>query len=201
MNGILRKIAVGGRREDTLLVGALLTFFVLAALYRFHSPGTIYENLWDEWESVRLLENFRSTRAIPIPSYPIFHGQIMKYFLAPAFLVGGANFTTLRLAPVLFGVAVLLMFWYSLRRFGGRGVALLALFLTVIHPSFVLGMKIGSYQTSSMLIFSMTSVACLQFFWDAKKARYLFAAALAAGLGLGARLWFVWFLFALAAAT
>ncbi|HRY29036.1 MAG TPA: glycosyltransferase family 39 protein [Elusimicrobiota bacterium] len=180
----------------------LLGLFLLFTLRCFHSPGFIIDNLANEYKSAHFAEALRSgtfgLRDVLRQFHPpLYHGEMTTLLMLPFFYVWGRGFLLVKLWPIVAGgLTVLLAYFLARKMFSGR-VALLSTFLLVLHPSFILGVKSGNFQVSYMILFSTGSVFLFFLWWTSHRTMYIFLGMVLVGLGIGTRMWFVWYVLAL----
>jgi hypothetical protein len=191
---------------EALAAGLLIALFLLLTLSHFRSPGIIYDTLSNETQAARWAEALRGgARLADLPGFgesPLYHGRVTSHLMLPYFYVFGRGWAQLRLWPAAFGALTLLLTYLFCRRgFRSPAVALAALGLLAAHPSFVSGVKAGAYHVSSMVFFSTAAAFGLLRWWQTGKGLFLFLAMASTGVGIGTRLWFVWFAAALFASA
>jgi hypothetical protein len=192
-----------GRRGYPVSV-PVAVFLVLSLSY-FGVPGLILDNLEDENAGFRIAQAFKTfdlpqLAQIFSSGYPLHHGSLTSYLMAPFFFVFGPSFTLVRSWPVVCGIPTLLLTYVLVKRTINRKVAVLT-FLLAFHPSFVGGVRIGNMLVSYMLLFIMGSLLCWHAWHLTSKTRFLAFGFFLAGLGLGTRLWFAFYLAAVGAAA
>jgi len=187
-------------------VGLCSVLFLLLALVDAQYVFIPCEGVFnDQYFAAQLLERFGGGgdsfwRALvegrlPVahPTRPSWHGVLMAYLYMPFHLLFGASWELARYWCHLFAVGSLLFTYGFMRRVYGPGAALLALFLIVIHPGYVMMIRTGSAFYSPMHFFSCGCLYFASLWWDSRRHVFFALAVVMIGLGLSTMLWFGWF--------
>ncbi len=110
---------------------AWVTILLLATVLRFVDVGT---RAMSHDESLHALYSYYLYDNGKYEHNPMMHGPLLFHMNALAYFLFGDNDTTARIAPVLYGIAVVWMMWLF-RRYIGRLGALLAAIMLTISPS------------------------------------------------------------------
>jgi hypothetical protein len=185
-------------RERLLGLAALLlssAIFLFVAGRRFWSPGMMYATVADQAAALRYVQLIGETGW-----QVFFHGEPWTWYhgrnaalLQFPFLLAWPSHALLRAWPIACGLLTLLLSYAAVKRAFGRPAALLAAFLLAVHPTFVIGCKLGNSHVSMMLLFSLGAAWFLMRWWETGRKAFLAAAMASLGVGMGTRLWFAWF--------
>jgi hypothetical protein len=218
MNAIItgnqtRKHAVFGWLKRHFLLVISIVAFSMTTLHQLSLPGLYYDEALDLVPMLDLAQG-RSPellRGIGIGRFPLmlldYMGSLGGYVALPFVSVFGAGFVAARIQPLLFSaLTIALVYALATRWFGARVAGLTALLLAV-QPSFVWFSRQGISVTSVMSVFAWGSLLLLTQAGSPTPARAAIASsprrfALAGaclGLGLWAKLPFLWWLMMLGA--
>lgn len=126
----------------------------------------------------------------------------LNVYLAVLFLaMGGVNVVALRWLPLLTGGLTLLLTWRVGRMLGGPLAAHVAALLLAISPTFVFWSRQGIFVTNLTALFFMASLLTGLRWWRRRRPTDLYLTALFWGLGLYAKLLFLWAIGAMVAAA
>ncbi len=187
---------------------ALLLFLGLAG-YQLDLPGLHYDEAKEAGlNAMQLLTGqpvtaFRdATFALGSWRIPLmvqdYIGNLNVLLVTPFLAIGGINTVALRVLPVLLAALTVVFVWRIAYRLSGGLAAAAAALLLAVNPSFVFWSRQGIFVTN---ITALLLVAALWFViqWLAqRRPRDLALAAFCAGLGVYAKLLFVWAVIALA---
>lgn len=193
---------------DLVVLGLALVTYAALSLYQLELPGLYYDEAADAVPAMQLLlgqplEPVREAAIwvgdIGLPLMVMdYVGAINTYLLLPFFALLGVEVFALRLAMVAVGgLTIVLCYGLGRELFGpdGSGAALAALLLAV-HPSFVFFSRQGSHVTSITAALAVASLCCLLRWHRGKGNGHLYLGALLLGLGLWAKVLFLWFIVA-----
>jgi 4-amino-4-deoxy-L-arabinose transferase-like glycosyltransferase len=191
-----------------LLLG--LGAFLLLTLYQISLPGLHYD------EAVEVLPAMQLLLGQPVVThrdsgihlgghlFPImvmdYIGALNAYLTLPFFAILGINVLAIRLMPVLVGVLTLLLTYRLGRELYNPRVGVVAVLLLAVQPSFVFWSRQGIFVTNITAPIALACVFYAVRWWRGKSARNLYAAAFLCGLGLYAKVLFLWVIGALAVA-
>jgi len=126
----------------------------------------------------------------------------LNVYLAVLFLaLGGVNVVALRWLPLLTGGLTLLLTWRVGRMLGGPLAAHVAALLLAISPTFIFWSRQGIFVTNLTALFFMASLLTGLRWWRKGCPADLYLTALFWGLGLYAKLLFLWAIGAMVAAA
>lgn len=196
-----------------------LALFLGFSLYQLDLPGFYYDEAFDLTPMLNLMhgEPTELLRGIGLPlgqiSYPVmrmdYMGSLNGYLSVPFMAVFGVGYTAARLEPIFFASITLILAHVLARRWFGTAVATLTSLLLAVCPSFIWFSRQGITVTSVMTVFSLGSWILLDIGrrrrtedggWTAKRhppssvLRPFFFAGLCLGLGLWAKINFVWWI-------
>jgi hypothetical protein len=193
---------------DAAVMATALALFLSLSLYQVQLPGLYYDEAADAVLAMQMalgqpVELFRGAglwvggQAFPLMVMD-YVGAVNSYLLVPFFALLGVGVFPLRLMPIL-GSALALVLTYALAKslFGGWAAALATLLLAA-HPSFVFWSRQGIYVTSIMAPIALGSLLALLQWHRRGNWPYLVLGLFLLGLGLSAKLLFLWFVAALA---
>lgn len=191
-------------RKGVLL--ALAAFWSISFV-QLDLPGLYYDEALDVVPTMQLLLGQPVTleRGVGVwvgsTAFPLmimdYVGAVNTYLMLPFFALLGVNVYSLRLMTVAAAALSLVLGYRVGVRLFGRTVALVAMVLLAIHPSFVFWSRMGITVTSVMAVFSLGSLLALLNWWEKRDQRYLALGCLLLGLGLWAKLLFLWWIVAL----
>jgi hypothetical protein len=119
-------------------------------------------------------------------------GALNVLLAMPFLAVGGVTVPALRALPVLIGALTLLVTWRVAWRLGGPVAAVITATLLAVNPSFIFWSRQGIFVTNLTALFFMTGLLTALRWWEGRRARDLWLFALLCGLGVYAKLLFVW---------
>lgn len=202
------------RLESLLLVALILIFLILEVSY-IKLPGLycdeasvgtfalhIKNDLSDSYAEEKVTENILVdffTKRIPHLGQSAvlmrgFHGLLDSYILAVVFSVFPPGVVSMRLLAIFLGAATILLTYFFTKGLFDKSHALLAVFLLVINPSFIMGTKIGMDNGTIMITICMAVLFCLLKWFRSRKDIYFYLAVFFLGLGMWTRIWFTWFI-------
>ncbi|MGQ9767099.1 MAG: ArnT family glycosyltransferase [Anaerolineae bacterium] len=192
-----------------MLLAALFLFLVLGA-YQLQLPGLHYDEAKEAGlNAMQLLLGqpvtaFRdATVQIGPWRFPLmvqdYIGALNVALAIPFLAVGGINPVALRWLPLTIGALTLICTWHVARRLGGTAAAVASVMLLAVNPSFVFWSRQGIFVTNLTALLFMASLWTGLRWWQEGRPRDLWLTALLWGLGLYAKLLFIWALGALSA--
>ena len=177
--------------------------FLVAALYQLKLPGLYYDEGFDLTPMLNVMhgEPVALLRGIGLAGLPVmrmdYMGSLNGYLTLPFMTVLGPGYLAARLQPVVFSLITLVLAFVLARRWFGLGVATVTALLLSVNPSFIWFTRQGITVTSVVTVFSLGSWILLDRIrkvtgW--KVGRLAFAAGLCLGLGLWAKIVFLWWI-------
>lgn len=196
--------------EAAIIVIGLVVFLALC-LYQIALPGLHYDEAREAGLPAMQLvlgqpvEVFRGAGlrlfGQPLPlMVQDYIGALNVYLAMPFLALLGVSVPALRLMPVLFAALTLLFTYIFARQLFNRRVAAIAYLLLALNPSFVFWNRQGIFVTSITATLAMASLVCALRWYRRGGELYLYLGAFVLGLGLYAKLLFIWFILALIAA-
>ncbi len=197
-------------RERILLVVALALFMGLTT-YQLTLPGLHYDEAFEAVPAMQLLlhqpvTTFRGNglllagRLFPLMTQD-YIGAINTYASIPFFLLLGITPFSLRAMAVAIGLLTLWLTHRLARELYGPGVAGLASLLLAVNPTFVFWSRQGVFVTSVTATIGVGAALAWLRWWRTGARRYAIAGAFLFGLGLYAKLLFLWLIVALGLAA
>ena len=117
----------------------------------------------------------------------------LNVFLATPFLaVGGVNVVALRWLPLAVAALTLLVTWRVALRLGGPTAGAATVLLMAVNPAFIFWSRQGIFVTNITALIFMASLLTGLRWWEKRRPRDLWLTAFLWGLGLYAKLLFVW---------
>ncbi|MCS6800706.1 MAG: glycosyltransferase family 39 protein [Chloroflexota bacterium] len=193
---------------EIALVAGALTAFLLLATHQLHLPGLYYDEAADAVPAMQIvlgqpvdlsrgagIELFGRVWPLMVMEYV---GAVSTYAIVPMILWLGVTPEAVRAAPIAGGAVTLLLSWGLLRAAFGRTVAVIAVWLVALHPSFVFWTRQGVHVSSLMTVCSVAATWLGLGWWRGGGSWRLIPAAFLLGLGVSIKLLFVWYVVALA---
>jgi hypothetical protein len=217
------------RHSSYFALALALILFLGISLHQLTLPGFYYDEALDlapmlqvmHGEPAALLHDIGFT--IGGTTYPVmlldYMGSLNGYLNIPFMLLLGPGVVAARIQPILFSVLTIVLSFALARAWFGRGVAIVAVLLLAVNPSFIWFSRQGISVTSVMTVFSTGSLLLLdrwrrrrleigdsrlseprsQFvISNLKSPISLLFAGILIGLGLWAKFLFLWWIAVLA---
>jgi 4-amino-4-deoxy-L-arabinose transferase-like glycosyltransferase len=199
---------------QTMLVVLGLAVFLALCLYQIELPGLHYDEAREAGvPAMQLLKRRNSVVGQPVETFrgsgirikgrvfPLmvtdYIGALNIYLLLPFFALLGSNVLALRLMPIVFAVLTLLLTYLLAQQLFNRRTALITCLLLAVNPSFIFWSRQGVFVTSITATIAIASLLCWLRWYRERRARYLYWGAYLFGLGLYAKLLFLWVIVAL----
>lgn len=197
-------------RVRTPLAVALVIFVGLTA-FQLALPGLHYDEAFEAVPAMQLLLNqpvtsFRDNgiqlggRLFPLMTQD-YIGAINTYAAIPFFLLLDINPISLRIMAIVIGLLTLWLAYWLADLLYGRLVAVLAVLLLAVNPTFVFWSRQGVFVTSVTAAIGLGTVLMWLYWWRTGARRYAIAGAFLLGLGLYAKFLFLWLIAALGLAV
>lgn len=195
---------------QVMLVALGLIVFLALCLYQIELPGLHYDEAKEAGvPAMQLLmgqpvETFRGSgiwitgRVFPL-MVTDYIGAVNVYLLLPFFALLGSNVSALRLMPIVFAALTLILTYLLAQQLFSRGVAVMTCLLLAVNPSFIFWSRQGVFVTSITATIAAASLLCWLRWYRERRTRYLYGGAYLFGLGLYAKLLFLWVIVALGA--
>jgi hypothetical protein len=185
-----------------LLILALGVFLVLGA-YQLSLPGLHYDEAKEAGlNAMQLIVGqpvtaFRDA-AVQVGPWRLplmvqdYIGALNVYLALPFLLLGGVDVVALRWLSLLTGALTLGLAWRVADRLGGSVAAVVTVFLLATSPTFVFWSRQGIFVTNLTALLFMAGLLSGLRWWSGRRARDLWLTAFLLGLGVYAKLLFVW---------
>jgi hypothetical protein len=190
----------------TLLVSLVL--FLALSLKNITLPGLYYDEALDVVPAMQLVQGapVEAVRGAGLTiagrTFPLmvmdYVGTVNTYLALPVFAVFGVSVQTVRSLPIALAVFSLILGFRLARRLFDWRVAAIATLLVAVDPSYVFFSRMGIHVTSVMNVFALGSLLVFLRWRESSKVRWLFVGGLLLGLGLWAKVLFLWWILALA---
>lgn len=185
-----------------------MIIFSAATVYQLQLPGLHYDEAKEAGvNAMQLLTGqpvtaFRdATVRIGSLRIPLmvqdYIGNLNVLLAVPFLAVGGINTVALRALPLVLAALTLFLTWKIAVRLGGPWAGAAAALLLAVNPSFVFWSRQGIFVTNITALFFVAALWFGLLWWESRRGRYLVLVALACGLGVYAKLLFVWVALAL----
>ncbi len=180
----------------------LLLFWALGS-FQLHLPGLHYDEAREaglnamQLVTGQPLTAFREATVRLGPwQLPLmvqdYIGALNVLLAVPFLAVGGIDVVALRWLPLLTGGLTLLLAWKVADRLGGRLAAGVTTVLLAVNPAFVFWSRQGIFVTNITALFWLASLFSGLRWWSHRRPLDLWLTAFLWGLGLYAKLLFVW---------
>jgi len=191
------------RIRDLLPPALLLLLFLALGAYQLRLPGLHYDEAKEaglngmQLVTGQPLTPFRDASVKVGPWHiPLmvqdYIGALNVLLAVPFLAVGGVNVVALRWLPLLTGGLTLLLAWRVARRLAGLPAAHATAALLAVSPTFVFWSRQGIFVTNITALFLTASLLTGLRWWTDRKLPDLWLTALFWGLGLYAKLLFIW---------
>ncbi|MFN8535513.1 MAG: glycosyltransferase family 39 protein [Dehalococcoidia bacterium] len=192
---------------EAAAVLAAVAAFLLLATEQLSLPGLYYDEAADAVPAMQIVldQPIELSRGANVElfgrQWPLmvmeYVGSVSTYAIVPAILWLGVTPEAVRAAPIAGGVLTLLLSWGFLRQAFGPLVAVSAVWLVAIHPSFIFWTRQGIHVSSLMTVCSVGATWLGLGWWRGGGSWRLAPAAFLLGLGISIKLLFVWYVAAL----
>jgi hypothetical protein len=183
-------------------VACLLLFMVLGA-YQLRQPGLHYDEAKEAGLNAMELitgQPVTAFRDATIQIGPLrlplmvqdYIGALNVALAAPFLAIGGVNVVALRWLSLLTGALTLVVTWRVAWRLGGPLAASATALLLAVNPAFIFWSRQGVFVTNLTALIFMASLLTGLRWWELRRPRDLWLTAFLCGLGVYAKLLFVW---------
>lgn len=193
------------------LVALAALAFLLAASWRLSLPGLQYDECLAAAPAVSFVRGTELAepmhirpsvihpfgRPLPVMIMP-YIGPVKTLLHIPFFTVFGISTVTVRLLPLLAGLASLVLTGWIARRLWGRAVANLTMLLLALDPSWVFYITRDVGPAALAVLFKLLAVAAGLRWWQDRRLWDLAACGFFLGLGISHKVDFLWVVAALA---
>ena len=188
---------------DGLLLGLALALFLALAGYQLDLPGLHYDEAKEAGNNALQTlqglpgQTFRGAglrlggRLLPLMVQD-YIGALNVYLTIPFLALFGVSVPALRLLPLLIAAATLLLLYVLAYEAFGRRAAAIAALLLAVNPSFVFWSRQGIFVTNVTAALAVASALTTLRWWRQRRLRHLYLTAFLWGLGIYAKLLFVW---------
>ena len=184
------------------LVACLLLFMVLGA-YQLRQPGLHYDEAKEaglnamELITGQPVTAFRDATVQVGPlQIPVmvqdYIGALNVALAAPFLAIGGVNVVALRWLSLLTGALTLVVTWRVAWRLGGPLAASATALLLAVNPAFIFWSRQGVFVTNLTALIFMSALLTGLRWWGLRRPLDLWLTAFLCGLGVYAKLLFVW---------
>ncbi len=185
------------------LILPTLIFFAIA-FHQLDLPGLYYDESVDAvltmqlllGQKMELVRNFGlRIGGVTLPVMVMdYVGAVNTYLLVPFFKVMGIGVIPLRTMTVLAGGATVILTYLLVNRLVNRHVAFIAALLLAVHPSFIFYARQGIHVSSVMSVMALGGLLALVEWYRTSRRWQLWLGAFLFGLGLSAKILFLWFI-------
>ncbi|HEY3340395.1 MAG TPA: glycosyltransferase family 39 protein, partial [Anaerolineae bacterium] len=217
------------RLSPYIALAVAVSVFLYISFHQLALPGLYYDEALDLAPMLQVMHGEPTALlrgmgfALGNYTYPImlmdYMGSLNGYLSLPFMALLGPGVVAARAEPIFFSAVTIVLAYALARAWFGRGAAALTALLLAVNPSFIWFSRQGISVTSVMTVFSLGSLLLLNR-WLRESNRYLrietgepqistlktpisnlylVAAGLLLGLGLWAKLIFLWWIVALGA--
>ena len=183
-------------------VACLLLFMVLGA-YQLQQPGLHYDEAKEAGLNAMELITGQPVTAFRDATVQIgplrlplmvqdYIGALNVVLAAPFLAIGGVNVVALRWLSLLTGALTLVVTWRVAWRLGGPLAASATALLLAVNPAFIFWSRQGVFVTNLTALIFMASLLTGLRWWELRRPRDLWLTAFLCGLGVYAKLLFVW---------
>lgn len=188
-------------RRRIALVSIVFAYLAISCSF-LSVPGLQYDEVLFATSALGVADSVRAY-ALKLGDHELpvmlmtYIGSLKTWLYIPLFSIFGTGPWVVRLPMIFLGVVTLVAVERIARAIFGPGVALLAMALLALDPSFVFGVREDFGPIAIMLATKTTSLALLLRFYADEKPWQLFVAFFLLGLGLFDKFNFIWHLGAL----
>ena len=119
-------------------------------------------------------------------------GALNVVLAVPFLAIGGVNVVALRWLSLLTGALTLVVTWRVAWRLGGPLAASATALLLAVNPAFIFWSRQGVFVTNLTALIFMSALLTGLRWWELRRPRDLWLTAFLCGLGVYAKLLFVW---------
>ncbi len=185
-----------------------ISLFLALTLYQIDLPGLHYDEAFEVVPAMQLLKGqpvnaFRES-ALPLfgKEFPLmtqdYIGALNTYGSLPFLLIGGVSVASLRGYAIAVGLlTLLLVYGFTAELSGRRWGGLIAVTLLAVNPTFIFWTRQGIFVTAITAAIGVAAAWSWLRWQRRRNFRYALLGAFLFGLGLYAKLLFVWLIVAL----
>jgi 4-amino-4-deoxy-L-arabinose transferase-like glycosyltransferase len=195
-----------------LLLSIILIMYMGLSLYQINLPGLHYDEAFEAVPAVQLLQGqpvtaFRDSGLnMGGQRYPYmtqdYIGALNTYAVLPFVMIFGSTPAALRVMSILLGALTLGLTYTLVKTLTANSWAsLAAALLLAVDPTFVFWNRQGIFVTAITAPIGLGAAYCWLRRWQTGSRRWAFGGAFLFGLGLYAKLLFLWLILALVGAV
>ena len=199
-------------KANWLYLGTIFIIYTSLSFYQINLPGLHYDEAFEAVPALQLLlkqpvETFRGAGlSVGQQTFPLmtqdYIGAVNTYASLPFIATFGATPAALRAMSILIGASTLwLTFIFACRLTGNRWVGLLTTLLLSVDPTFVFWNRQGIFVTAVTATIGVGAAYCWLRRFEGGSMRCSIAGGFLFGLGLYAKLLFLWLIVGLVGAT
>ncbi len=192
------------KRSEYIIVAVLLATYILIAVTKINFPGPHYDELIHVNAALGGIDKetfiFRSLGDWPVLLMP-YVGALKSYITAPIFSLFGVSSLSVRLPMILITAAALLLTYITTKKYFGRSLSLLVLFLLALDSSFIALTRVDFGPVVLGFVAKIAAIYFLSKFIKDQKVQHLIFMIVTLGLGIYHKLDFIWFFNALVFST
>ncbi|MBI3977854.1 MAG: glycosyltransferase family 39 protein [Chloroflexi bacterium] len=191
---------------DAATLSAAVLLFLLLATYQIDLPGLYYDEALDAVPAMQIAQRVPTELhrdagvTVGRYTYPLmvmdYVGPVNTYLLVPVFRLFGAGVLQIRLPMIALAATGLILSYVLVRRLFDRWTAAAAALLLAASPSFIFFSRQGIHVTSVMLPLLAGALLALDDWRRSGRHATLLLGAFLLGVGLAAKLLFLWFVIA-----
>jgi hypothetical protein len=193
------------------LLGGIILLYAALSFYQINLPGLHYDEAFEAVPALQLWQRqpvtaFRNSGfALGGHTFPLmtqdYIGAINTYAAIPFIAMLGPAPAALRVMSILLGAITLgLTYLLTGQLSGSRRAGLMAALLLAVDPTFIFWNRQGIFVTATTAAIGLAATLCWLRRWQGGSAAWTIAAAFLFGLGIYAKLLFVWLIIALVGA-
>ncbi|HXW01176.1 MAG TPA: glycosyltransferase family 39 protein, partial [Anaerolineae bacterium] len=201
-----------GRLTWLYLLGGIVLLYAALSLYQVNLPGLHYDEAFEAVPALQLWQRqpvtaFRNSGlTLGGQTFPLmtqdYIGAINTYAAIPFIAMLGPAPAALRVMSILLGAITLgLTYLLTGQLSGSRRAGLMAALLLAVDPTFIFWNRQGIFVTAVTAAIGLAATLCWLRRWQGGSAVWTLAGAFLFGLGIYAKLLFVWLIIALIGAV
>ena len=190
-------------RLSVVFFGACLLLFMVLGAYQLQLPGLHYDEAKEaglnalELITGQPVTAFRDATVQVGPlRLPLmvqdYIGALNVALAVPFLAIGGVSVVALRWLSLLTGALTLVVTWRVAWRLGGPLAASATALLLAVNPAFIFWSRQGIFVTNLTALIFMSALLTGLRWWELRRPRDLWLTAFLCGLGVYAKLLFVW---------
>ena len=180
-----------------------LVFFIALSAHQLTLPGLHYDEAKEAGVNAMQLVTGQPVTAFRYATIQVgpwrlplmvqdYIGALNVLLAMPFLALGGVNVLALRWLSILIGALTLLLTWRVAWRLSGDIAAASAALLLAVNPTFIFWSRQGIFVTNLTALLFMASLLTALRWWDRRRPVDLWLTAFLWGLGIYAKLLFIW---------